>query len=290
MPSLKEYNARIKRLRNTRKMTNTMKMVAAAKLRKAREAQRAADVYAQHLDRLLAHISSGVTRARVHPLLKPHARVRRTLILAVTSDRGLCGGFNLNLARMLAQWTETHAARLGEVTLYIYGRRGTTLFRRHAAPPRTFAPEASAPSFPQSRRIGLEFQAEFLADGFDEIYIAYNHFVNAMVQRPTVERLLPLALSAPPPADNAGADYIVEPHCGALQSAILPQAVNFALYQRLLHSMASEHSARMTAMENATLNAERLIETATLLRNRARQAAITKEILEIITGAEALKG
>lgn len=287
MPTLKEYNRKLVRLRSTRKMTKTMKMISATKLRRTQDALRNAQQYAAQLTAVIAHLTRMVEKETV-PLLTPRASVRRTRLFVVTSDRGLCGGFNNNLFKAVGRWMEAHRATSGELAVSVYGQRGIVLFRNRWPVTATYTAAASKPGLGQAGQIGEALQAEFLSGGCDEVYVAYNHFHGAMSQRPVVERLLPL-IPAQTEGKEGGGEFLVEPKPAALLQAILPPAVNFQLFMLLLHSAAGEMAARMTAMENATNNADELIEKTALWRNRARQAAITKELAEIIGGAEALR-
>ena len=285
MPTLKEYNIKLARLRNTHKMTKTMKMVAANKLRKAQAAQRNAQVFMDHIAALYRRAAYDLA-ALDHPLLKERSAVRAIHCVLITSDRGLCGGFNNNLNRRVAQWMQENASRNARLHLSFCGRRGFLYFR-NAANLRTHYEGISAkPSLGDVLRVGRDLQASFLSGSYDEVYLAYNVSKGVLAHTPVVERLLPLQLPPPPhPPDG----LLYDPAYAVLIDFLLPKLVNTRLYNALMNSSVGEHGARMAAMENSTTNADNLITTYTLMRNRARQAAITRELIEIVAGAEALK-
>jgi F-type H+-transporting ATPase subunit gamma len=267
-------------------MTKTMKMISATKLRRTQEALRNAQQYAEQLSAIIGHLMQMPLKEPL-PLITPRPSVEHVRLLVVTSDRGLCGGFNNNLFKAAARWLAERRVAPGKVSVSLYGQRGIVLFRGRWPVTKTYTAAGSRPSASQARQIGAELQTEFLSGGCDEVYLAYNQFHGVMSQRPTVARLLPLA----PAGATGGApmDFFVEPELGVLLEEALPPVVSFVLLLALLHSAAGEMAARMTAMENATNNADDLIDRTTLWRNRARQAAITKELAEIIGGAEALR-
>lgn len=289
MPSIKEYNNKLKSLQNTAKMTGTMKMVSASKLRKAQDAQRGASLYAEKLKGFLSRIAASVD-ATSHPLLTPRAEVKRVLVVVFTSDRGLCGAFNNGLIRMAETWLAEHRAAYDAVDFSFCGKRGFSHFRRRVNVVHHYEEAAARPSFEQALRIAGDLSGQFLAGAYDEVHLAYNMFRSALSQQPTLQKVLPVEAKdfMADDAEPVPADYIFEPALKALLDSQLPKTLAFTLYYTLLDNAAGEHGARMTAMDNATTNAEGLIENYTLLRNRARQAAITTELTEIVAGAEAL--
>ena len=225
-----------------------------------------------------------------HPLVDPRKSVRNVLALVITSDRGLCGGFNSNLNRKVAGWLAENRSRWERVQLSFCGRRGFLFFRNTADVWMNFEGISAKPLFTDVRRLVQELEAAFMTRRYDEIYVAYTSWNGGMSQSPVIERLLPLSLPAAPAAGGASGPYwLLEPNRGELLHALLGRLVTLKVYTALLSSAVCEHMSRMTAMESATTNAENLIETYTLMRNRARQAAITGELIEIIAGAEALK-
>lgn len=289
MPSLKDYNKKLASLGNMHKMTKTMKMVSATKFHRALDAQVRLAPYAAQLQRLLSGFTEAGSAAR-HPLCVPRTPVNRVLLVVVSSNRGLCGSFNHALHRLADRWIEENKDRYETLDAVSCSRRATT-FLRGRAPLRASYEELTAnPTMTAATQLADDLMRWFLEGVYDEIHVAYNHFVNAMTRQPRREVLLPVP---EPPAEETGvapALYLYEPPAASLRDALIPRAVRFKLFAVLLENAAGEHGARMTAMDNATKNAERLMDEYTLLRNRARQAGITRELIEIVTGAEALKG
>lgn len=288
MASIKEYNNKLTSLKNTSKMTRTMKMVSASKLRRAQDAQRQASEYALRLNQFIARLAASVD-ARLHPLLHQPTEERRILLLVFTSDRGLCGGFNNNLIRMLRQWIARNQHRYAHIGLSFCGRRGYAYFRKRAVVEDYFEDVTAAPAFASARRIGQRISEQFVDGEYDSVYFVYNVFKSALSQTPVIQKALPFeSTEFLEGGEQIPSDYIFEPEQQILLDRLLPRTLYFKIYYALLENAAGEHGARMTAMDNATTNAKNLIETYTLLRNRARQAAITTELTEIVAGAEAL--
>lgn len=289
MPTLKEYTVKIAGLRSTRKMTRTMKMVSANKLRKSQEMLRHAEAYRQRMNAIAAQAAAAAPDAEF-PLCESKRRAGRILVLVVTSDRGLCGGFNNNLHRRLNQWLSERGLDAGRVSMSFCGRRGYLFFRSRTRLEKAYQVSSGKPLFSDSRRIYKELEAAFLNGRFDEVYIAYNAFKSSLTQHPVIERLLPLARSLQG-ATSGGTQpglSVCRPDAADVAARALECAGAAFVFAALVTSAAGEHGARMTAMDNSTTNAEGLIETYSLLRNRARQAQITRELSEIISGAEAL--
>jgi F-type H+-transporting ATPase subunit gamma len=285
VPSLKALRKRIATVRSTQQITKAMKMVAAAKLRRAQESAELARPYAARLTEMLAAAAAGV-EPEAHPLLARREEQRVDLLL-VSSDRGLCGGYNSNLFRHAAGFLRAHGGR--DVAWSIVGRKGLEYWRRrgarviaHRLGILTTAPAAMATELAQ------ELSGRFVATETDAVYLIYNRFRSAISQIPTTVPLLPVT----PPAGDSGppADYLFEPTRAALLGQLLERYLEAQIGQALREAIASEHGARMTAMDNATTNASDMIERLTLSMNRARQATITKELMEVVSGAEALKG
>ena len=290
MPSLKEYTLKLARLRNTRKMTKTMKLVSVNKLRKAREARRVADEFTEQVNRIMARVG-GAREPGMHPLLEPRKQVGSVCLVMMTSDRGMCGGFNNALIRRTMQWLQEQKAAGRQVELICCGRRGHTYMRSRATVWKVVEEATQHPSFEHANRIGREVQQLYEGGRFDEVYLAFNRFNNVLSQTPTIDRLLPIdpaALCATAPEAD-GEKWLFEPTKTAVLEGLLPRLISLNVYAALLNNAVGEHGARMTAMDNATTNADKLIGTLTLLRNRARQAEITTELIEIVAGAEALK-
>jgi F-type H+-transporting ATPase subunit gamma len=284
MPSLKDLRKRIGSVRSTQQITKAMKMVAAARLRRAQEAAERARPYAAKLTEMFAAVVGGLSE-EAHPLLARREENRIDLIV-LTSDRGLCGGFNANLLRQSETFQREHLDRT--TRLMLVGRKGLDHYRRRRVEPlfeRTGV--LNAPAVEVARALAERVTARFAADESDAVYLIYSRFQSAIAQVPTLVRLLPVDA----PAEEAtSVDYIFEPPRPELLGKLLPRYIETRLLQALLESIASEFGARMTAMDNATRNASEMIDRLTLSMNRARQAAITTELMEIVSGAEALKG
>jgi len=286
MASLKAIRKRITSVKSTQKITKAMKMVSAAKLRRAQEAATAARPYADKLGHLLRNVAARVGDT-AHPLLQQHPEQLRIHALLVTGDRGLCGGYNANLIRKAEALLEERGR--DRVRLTIVGRRGFDYFKKRQV---TIADKHinlfGGPNSQLAQSIAERLAREFADGTTDAVYLIYSHFRSALVQIPTVEQLLPIA--ADTTAANATLDYLYEPNAIELLDRLLRQYVTVLIHRAFLEATASEHGARMTAMDSATSNASEMIDRLTLDMNRARQATITKELMEIVGGAEALKG
>jgi F-type H+-transporting ATPase subunit gamma len=285
MASLKVIRKRISSVRSTQQITKAMKMVAAAKLRRAQEAVVQSRAYSEKLREVVANLASEPS-LREHRLVKAHATESpRVLLILLTADRGLCGGFNANLIRH----GETFLAKSGgSASLAVIGRKGFDYYKKRSIPIRNqYVGIASRPLVELSREIVARAVAAFVEDEIDEVHILYSKFRSALSQVPTVERLLPI--EAPAEIENPR-EFLFEPDREGVIENLLPRYVEVKVFQAFLETLASEHGARMTAMESATNNASDMIERLTLEMNRARQATITKELMEIVGGAEALKG
>ncbi|MBZ0252579.1 MAG: ATP synthase F1 subunit gamma, partial [Candidatus Methylomirabilis sp.] len=270
-------------------ITKAMKMVAAAKLRKSQDAITRTRPYAQRLQGMLGSVSTRVG-AEMHPLFEDRG-TNRVELLVFSSDRGLCGGFNSNLFRAVDRWRIRNSDK--EITLNLVGRKANDYFKRRGVAIRktTVGIPGSVP-YSFARRIAEETVEAFRAGEIDRVVIFYNEFVNAISQRVTSRQLLPIAPGAIEKAPQGSLDqeYIFEPPAAEILPTLVPRHVEFQIYAALLDSQASEYGARMSAMDSATRNAGEAIDRLTLYANRVRQAAITRELVEITTGAEALKG
>jgi len=298
MPTLKDYNKKLVSLRNTRKMTKTMQMVSATKFQRAVAAQARVVPYATALNSLLGRLTAAAAGDIRHPLCTPRTPAYKALIIVISSDRGLCGSFNHGIHRLVAHWIAERENRYTDIDLVCCSRRATSFFRGHQTIRNQRDGITSGPTMATAAELGDDAIRTFLAGNYDEVYLAFNQFINAVSRTPRIDLLLP-ALAAPEQAlaltpENVtfgpAADLIFEPPAPQLLGILIPQTIRFRIFSALLESAAGEHGARMSAMDNATKNADRLCETYTLLRNRARQAGITRELAEIVTGAEALKG
>ena len=286
MASLKVIRRRISSVKSTQQITKAMKMVAAAKLRRAQDAATRARPYAEKITDLLRAVAARVA-ADSHPLLALRESERRIDLVVVTSDRGLCGGFNTNLIRKAEQFRREHAGT--EIRLTIIGRKGNDFYRRRSIPMRAaYTNVAGGPGHALAEQLGSEFARDFAAGETDGVYVLYSSFRSALSQVPTIVRLLPVSTETS--GDTALADYLYEPDPATLLDRLLRQYITTVLDHAFLESLASFFGAQMTAMDSATTNASDMIGRLTLEMNRARQAAITKELMEIVGGAEALKG
>jgi len=290
MPSLRDIRNRIGSVKNTRQITKAMKMVAAAKLRRAQDAVVRTRPYAQLLEQALAQVAARAQAEEkpTHPLLaQREARVAEVVL--ITSDRGLAGGFNSNVIRRVQRFTTENADTYDRVLVSTVGRKARDFFRaRHLEVRKDYTGVHSALSFQKAEEIAQELSARFLAGEVDAVFLAFNEFKSAISQVVTIRQLLPIATAKVEGAATAF-DFIYEPGREQLLAELLPRQIATQVYRALLESAASEHGARMTAMESATKNAEEMIASLTLQYNRARQAYVTKELMEIVSGAEALK-
>jgi F-type H+-transporting ATPase subunit gamma len=286
MATLKAIRKRISSIRNTQQITKAMKMVSAAKLRRAQEAAVEARPYAEKMTDLLKNLSARVSR-QAHPLLEVREEKKIHLVL-FTSDRGLCGGYNANLIRAAEAFVRREGAGK-EVHLTLVGRKGADYFRRRRA---TIADRhinvLATPAEALATEIAGKIIATFAKGETDAVYILYSHFRSALSQLPTLEKLLPVALPETEHPEQL-TEYLYEPSVAALLASLLPKVTEVAIFRALLEAAASEHGARMTAMDSATSNASKMMGALTLQMNRARQASITRELMEIVGTAEALK-
>lgn len=309
MPSLRDYRDRIKSVKSTRKITSAMKMVAASKLRRAQEHAQASQPYAQAMSEMLARVAKNVivspTSSR---LLVGTGKDQKHLIVVVSADRGLCGGFNGNLARHVAQRIRALESEGKDVSLVFVGRKARDVLRG------TYGKQIWESFYGMTGKSKIEFVdahevtqyilAKFEAGAFDVCSLAYNSFVSVLTQTPVVQQIIPFKLDDALAADNVNdnaadlqpaqdeeghiSPYSFEPEEERILDSLLPRNIGVQIYRAMLDSAAGEQAARMTAMDNATRNAGEMIKDLTLQYNRARQAYITKELIEIISGAEAV--
>ena len=286
MATLKIIRKRITSIRNTQQITKAMKMVSAAKLRRAQEAALLARPYADKMNDILTNLSARVSRS-AHPLLVTREEKRIQLVL-VTSDRGLCGGYNANLVRAAEAFIRTHGAGK-EILLALVGRKGADYYRRRRGETgERYLNFLSTPAEELAAVIVEKLISRFVDGETDAVYLIYSHFRSALSQVPTVEKILPVALSETQEPEQL-TEYLYEPGAEELLSSLLPKITEIKIQRALLEAAASEHGARMTAMDSATTNASKMMGSLTLQMNRARQASITRELMEIVGTAEALK-
>ena len=283
MPALIDIRRRIRSVKNTQQITKAMKMVSAAKLRRAQEAMFAARPYAR---KMLEVLNSLATRANPdsHPLLRERP-VERVLLVVVTADKGLAGGFNANILRAAQRFLKSDELAGKQVHLELIGRKGRDFFRRR---PWTIRTEEiglfQSLQFPRAQQIAQRLIRSYGNEEVDQIYLAYNEFKSVVQQKIVVERLLPIQRLTLEPTEPAQ-DYIYEPAARGIFDHVLPKHVEIQVWRALLESSAAEHGARMAAMDAATNNAGEVIDRLTLYMNKVRQAAITKEIIEVVSGA-----
>ena len=294
MPNLKDIRTRIGSVKNTQKITSAMKMVSAAKLRRAQENAEAARPYALKMEQVIASLVSRVD-TNAHPLLVEPEPTNKELVVVVTSNRGLCGGFNSNILRTLERFIRDQEHSSVQIDIVTVGRKVQTYARsRNLNAVADFSDIVGNLSFAQAKRLATMASDHFLNGEYDKIHILYNEFVSAIQYNTILQPLLPLSiddvLDEVAGVEADASEYIFEPDEESLLGHLLPAHIEVQVLRALLEAEASEHGARMAAMDSATNNAKDMIESLTLQYNRARQAYITKELVEIVSGAEALKG
>jgi F-type H+-transporting ATPase subunit gamma len=286
MATLKIIRKRISSIRNTQQITKAMKMVSAAKLRRAQDAAVRARPYAEKMSELLKNLAARVS-ATAHPLLINGEEHRIQLVL-VTSDRGLCGGYNANLIRAAEAFIRRQNAAT-QIQLTLVGRKGSDYFRRRRAEiADRYTNILTNPMEELAAAIAEKLIAQLINGDTDAVYLLYSHFRSALSQVPTLEKLLPISLEENNSTEPM-TEYLIEPGVEELMASLLPKMIQIKIQRALLEATASEHGARMTAMDSATTNASKMMGSLTLQMNRARQASITRELMEIVGTAEALK-
>jgi F-type H+-transporting ATPase subunit gamma len=287
VPSLKDIKRRITSVRKTQQITRAMRMVAGAKLRRAQGAIEAARPYAERMRETLAEVARAQSDSD-HPLLVRHPETRSAEVFVVTSERGLCGAFNANVVKLaLAAVRERQQAGL-QVGVTTAGKKGREAFQRRMPESlRENYPQDGWVTFGQAAAIAAYLSRRYASGEVDEVVLVYSEFVSAITQTPRAVTLLPFSAGVGEAAGEA-LPYEIEPDPAKLLAVLVPKAVEVEIFRALLENQSGEHAARMAAMEAATRNTEELIGSLTLQYNRARQAAITKELVEIVSGAEAL--
>ena len=290
MPSLIDIRRRVRATRSTQQITKAMKMVSSSKLRRAQERIVRSRPYAQEMLRVFNNLATRVD-ASAHPLLMDDPLAARTLLVVISADRGLCGGFNTNVIKATAQFVTEHPADPGrEVALALVGRKGRDFFQRRGFEVRYEEVGLfQNVKWAHAQAIANTCIKEFLGPEVSSVYLVYNEFRSVISQRVVVERLLPIPKLAMEPG-IAAIDYLFEPSPAELLETLLPFHVAVQVNRALLESSAAEHAARMTAMDAATRNAKEMVDRLTLYMNKVRQAAITREIIEIVAGAQATYG
>lgn len=295
MPNLQDMRRRVRAVKNMRQITKAMKMVSAAKLRRAQERVVATRPYTIKMMQVLGEIARR-TPDYQHPLLASsrepvEGRARRILLVLITADKGLCGGFNTNLNKAAQNFLREHVN--DQVEMVIVGRKGYEYFQRR---PVTIRREyigvtgTGRVALEDAQQVARDVIADFTSEEqtFDNVYLLYNEFKSALQQRPVVEPMLPIGQIESASENDSLPDFLYEQPPDQIFSELLPKLVETQLFRALLESVASEHGARMTAMDSASKNAGEMIDQLTLTMNRARQAAITREIIEVVSGAQAL--
>ena len=300
MPSLIDLRRRVRAVKNTQQITKAMKMVAASKLRRSQERILSARPYAVQMQRVLSSIAAqvaagdpgGDNAVLVHPLLVVRKPVARTLVIVVTGDKGLCGSFNTNVIKGAATHVTTSA---GPCSLALVGRKGRDFFvRRGFDAPFELSGLFQKLTYEHAKEIAQFAMDAFIDGRFDRVLLVYNEFKSVMSQRVVVDQLLPIGQGEVDgtPGDrtraNAGVDYLYEPSAEEIFKQLLPRYVEVQVYRALLESNAAFYAAQMTAMDMATKNSTEMIGSLTLYMNKVRQAAITREIIEVVSGAQAL--
>jgi F-type H+-transporting ATPase subunit gamma len=286
MATTRQIRSRIRVAKNIQQITKAMKMVAAARLKRAQDRVQQARPYAETMREVMTSLAGAAAGAIEHPLLA-RREVQNTGVLLVTADRGLAGSYTSSIIRRASDFIrEIDRDRL---KMYIIGRKGNAFFRRRGYNVvESLTINSNAVAFSDAVEVTRVIRAAFENGDIDELYLIYTKFLTAMTQQTKVVKLLPI--ETPEAAEGPAEDYIFEPEPGQLLGELLPRYLVTQVYQALLESIASEHGSRMTSMSSATDNAGKMISSLTLSLNRARQAGITKEISEIVGGAEALKG
>jgi F-type H+-transporting ATPase subunit gamma len=288
MASLKSIKKRIVSVKNTRQITKAMKMVSAAKLRRAQENGVAARPYAQKMGEVLQSLA-GNLEGNQHPLLEKRD-AKRLLLVVVTSDRGLCGGFNSNLCKAGERYIKEKQAEFEQISVMTVGRKGYEFLKNRHTIYRNYPNMLAKPNYQSAAMLGREVIEGYLAEEYDQVVMLFNSFRTVMAQDVTFQQLLPIVTEQADTTDESGVEYIYEPSVADLLTDILPKNIEVQIFKAMLESVAGEHGARMTAMDSASKNASEMIGKLTLQYNRARQAAITTELTEIISGAESIKG
>jgi F-type H+-transporting ATPase subunit gamma len=290
MATLRDIRRKIAAVKKTQQITKAMNMVAAAKLRGAQQRMENFRPYAEAFQLMLGNLASGVD-PEIHPFFQKAPEVNKVGLMLMTADRGLCGSFNVNLINAGQRFIREKEADDIQVALTCVGRKGRDYYRRRKADmPRFFVDVWNKFDYTNAVVVGRDVMSDFLSGEIQEVYLVHAQFVNVAIQRPILVKLLPIEPEAA--AEEAGptTEYIFEPPVAQFLEYLLPKYLNTVLYHGFLENSASEYAARMTAMDNASNNCKEMITNLTLVMNKARQAAITKELMDIVGGAEALKG
>jgi F-type H+-transporting ATPase subunit gamma len=290
MANLKEIQKRIKSVKNTEQITRAMYMISAARLRKAQDAAESARPYSESLSALISNIVSSVKNAS-HPLLVEREEIKKAEIMVFTSDRGLCGGFNTNLIKKAVAFMEENAGNFETIDISTVGKKVADYFKRRKVDVRKKTTNlVKEVGYSLASQLADDLTDRYVSGEVDAVYLIYPVFQSALTQVPTVVQILPFEIEVNDEDAESAVDYIYEPDGAKILDTLLPRQIRTQVYSAMVEAVASEHGSRMTAMDSASTNAADMIDALTLKFNRARQAAITGELMEIISGAEALKG
>jgi len=290
MATLRQIRQRIRSVRNISQVTRAMEMIAAAEMRRAQQATLASRVYSEKAREVMRYVATEPGSSKnLNPLLEQRARVNAIAVILYTADRGLAGAYNVNIIRKTTDFTRAFEKEAKPIRLITVGKRGRDLMRRFGKEVvADYSGMGTRPEIAQVSALAHSAIDEFLSGRSDQVHLAYTDFVNVLKQVPTIKQILPIE-HAEIQHEGPRQIYLYEPSAEQILAQVLPRFVEIQIYQALLESLASEQAARMVAMRNATDSAKELIESLTLLRNKVRQASITKEILDIVGGAEALR-
>lgn len=292
MPSLKDVQLKIAAVKKTKQITKAMNMVASAKLRHAQSRIERFRPYADKFYEMLGSLASGADSS-VHPLLEVREEIKTSLIVLVTSDRGLCGSFNGSLITMALKLAKEKASQGKTVKFVCMGKKARDAVRKSSYETvAAYSDQMGSFDYSVALKLGMEIISGYIKGDFDEVELVFGKFISIPRQEPTTLTLLPMAADGEASAEAAGPkqEYLYEPSVEGLLAELLPRFVNVQIYRGMLDTSASEHAARMRAMDNATRNCDDMVGTLTLVYNKARQASITRELMDIVGGTEALKG
>lgn len=290
MATLQDIKRKIGAVKKTQQITKAMNMVSAAKLRGAQLRMEGFRPYAKAFSMMLGNMA-GRVEPEIHPFFQPAAAVERVGVVLMTADRGLCGSFNVNLINTAVKFIREKEAAGIEVSLICVGRKGRDFFRRRKREMLAqYVDVWNKFDFSNAVTVAREIMSAFLTGGVQEVHLIHSSFINMAIQRPKMVQLLPIKPSEAEAEAGASTEYLFEPPMEQFLEYLLPKYINVLVYHGFLENSASEYAARMTAMDNAQANCKEMITTLSLIMNKARQAAITRELMDIVGGAEALKG
>jgi F-type H+-transporting ATPase subunit gamma len=288
MPTLRDIRRKIAAVKKTQQITKAMNMVAAAKLRGAQQRMENFRPYAETFTKMLGNLA-GRIEPEIHPFFQRAPLVEKVGLVLMTADRGLCGSFNVNLINTGVKFAREKEAEGIQTAFFCVGRKGRDFFRRRKVEmPSSWVDVWNKFDFTNAVAVAREVMSAFLSGAVQEVYLVHATFINVAIQKPKLVKLLPI--SPEEAVAEGGAEYIFEPPMAQFLEFLLPKYINTAVFHGFLENAASEHAARMTAMDNASNNCKEMINQLTLVMNKARQAGITKELMDIVGGAEALKG